>query len=94
MAKPAISKIKASMLEQLEKKGGTSPFFISLVDDYCNWEKLERDLWTMLNKCPKGSDEWNKFQKNLQIVSNRKLCILSKLDFKTTNVIADDDEEL
>lgn len=94
MAKPAISKIKVSMLEQLEKKGGTSPFFISLIEDYCIWEKLGRKLWKKIDKCPEESDEWNKLQKNLQIADNKKLSYLKHLDFKTTNVIADDDEEL
>lgn len=41
-----------------------------------------------------GSEKWEKYQKLALNVSNRKMCILKQLDFKTTNVIGGDNEEL
>lgn len=94
MAKPSVDKIKKSLLEQLEKRGGFSPFFASLIEDYCNWEKAERNIWICLKKSAVGSKEWETYQKLALNVSNRKMCILKQLDFKTTNVIGGDNEEL
>ena len=94
MAKPSVDKIKKSLLEQLEKKGGMSPFFVSLIEDYCNWEMTERNIWSALKGLQVNSKEWESLQKLALNVSNRKMCILKQLDFKTTNVIGGDDEEL
>ena len=94
MAKPALDKVKKSVLEQLKKRGSSVAVFTSLVEDYCNWEKAERNIWAYLNKLEVGSERWEGYQKLALNANNRKMLILKQLDIKTTNVISGDDEEL
>lgn len=92
--KPSVKAIRESLLEQLEAKGGASPTFVALVEDYCNWEEVERKLWAALKKIDMCAPEWEKINKQCLNASNRKMQILKQLEMKTTNVVGGDDEEL
>lgn len=94
ITRPTVKAIRDSLLEQLVAKGGDSPTFVSLVEDYCNWETIERSLWKILKKIPPDNSEWEKIHKRILNASNRKMQILKQLEMKTTNVVGGDDEEL
>lgn len=94
VAKPAIKLIREELIKQLEARGGKTPFFVSLVDDYCMWESAERQLWKAIKKLPADEPEADKLMRTALNASNRKLQILKQLDIKTTNVAADDDDEM
>ncbi|MGN0586850.1 MAG: hypothetical protein ACI4JF_06145, partial [Oscillospiraceae bacterium] len=78
----------------LEARGGNTPFFASLVEDFCNWESVERKLWTAIKKIDADKPEADKLMRTALNASSRKMQILKQLDIKTTNVVADDDEEM
>ena len=94
MAKPAVTEIRKSLVEQLKKRGGESPFFLSLIEDFCNWESIERKMWAAMKKLKSGSPELEKLEKRALNASNRKMQILKQLDMKTSNVVGGDDEEM
>lgn len=94
MAKPALNKVKKSILEQLEKRGSSVAVFTSLVEDYCNLESSERKIWAHLNELEVGTEEWKEYTKLAQNAISRKMLVFKQLDIKTTNVISCDDEEM
>lgn len=94
MAKPAIKLIRAELIKQLEARGGKTPFFVSLVEDYCNWESVERKLWVAIKSKKADDPEADKLMRTALNATNRKMQILNKLDIKTTNVVAEDDDEM
>lgn len=94
VAKAAVKSIKEELIKQLEARGSATPFFTSLVEDYCNWEQVERKIWAAIKKLPAESSEADKLMRSALNASNRKLQILKQLDIKTTNVIADDSDEM
>ena len=94
MAKPAVSKIRDSLIEQLDKKCAKSPYFLSLIEDFCNWETIERKMWAAMKKLKSDNPELEKLEKRALNASNRKMQILKQLDMKTTNLVGGDDEEM
>lgn len=94
MAKASIKAIKSELIRQLEAKHGNTPFFSSLVEDYCNWEAAERKIWVAIKKLPADAPEARELMRSALNTSNRKMQILKQLDIKTTNVAADEDEEM
>ena len=94
MGKPSLKSIRDELIKQLEARGGKTPFFVSLVEDYCNWESVERKLWTAIKSIPADKPEADKLIRTALNASSRKMMILKQLDIKTTNVVADDDDEM
>jgi phage terminase small subunit len=100
----SVSKIKASLVKQLEDKGANVDHFLSLIDDYIwywNQEKsMQKDIkergFTFETTSAAGYtiEKDNPSIKNAITYNKQKLAILKELGLTTSNVISDGNDEL
>lgn len=97
-----LKKIKESLVEQLDKKGAKTPFFLALVDDYIKFEKRERDCkkdiekngsrYKAVSAQGKEYDKDNPSVKDEITYSKQKLSILNQLGLTTDNILNEEDD--
>lgn len=98
------SKIKVSLIKQLEEKNANVEHFLGLIDDYIWYFNQEKDMQKDIKKrgrTYKGMsasgyeiEKENPSVKNAVTYNKQKLAILKQLELTTDNVANDDDEEL
>lgn len=100
-----VSQIKSSMLEQLEKNGCKTDFYISLVDDYIFAEEQARAMKediqnngitiTAISAQGKEYDKENPAIKAFDMYNKQKLAIIKQLglNIETIDTRSGEDEE-
>lgn len=100
----SASKIKHSLIKQLEDKGANVEHFLSLIDDYIWYWKQEKAMqkdvktrgktYMTFSASGKEYEKDNPSVKNALLYNKQKLSILKELDLTTENVMSDDEDEL
>lgn len=103
MAKKS-TKVRKSLIQQLEQKGATLAHFIGLVDDYCWYFEqvgiMKKDIsergttYTAISSVGKEYEKDNPNVKLLPTYTRQMLQILKDLGLTTDNVAQEDDDEL
>lgn len=102
----SVSKIKKSLIEQIEAKGADVELYRGLVDDYCwllsqEWE-MQKDIkkrgrtYTAISAAGKEYEKENPSVKNALLYSKQMVAILGALDLDTKTIVggsATDDED-
>lgn len=98
------SKIKESLIKQLENKGANVEHFLGLVDDYIWYFKEEKAMQSNIKSRGKTYkslsasgyeiEKENPSVKNAVMYNKQKLAILKELGLTTSNVVSDDEDEL
>lgn len=89
-------------MEQLDKKGAKTPFFLSLIDDYMNFEEQERAfkkdieergiVYTAISAQGKKYDKENPSIKAKIMCNKQKLSILNQLGLTVDTILNEDDD--
>lgn len=97
-----LKKIKDSLIEQLEKKGAKTPFFLSLIDDYINFEEQERAfkkdieerglVYTAISAQGKKYDKENPSIKAKIQCNKQKLAILNQMGLTVDSILTEEDD--
>ncbi len=99
----SLKKIKQSLVEQLEKNGCKTDFYLSLVDDYLYYEEQERVMkddianrgltFTAISAQGKEYDKDNPAIKAAVMFNKQKLAILKQLGLGIETIITDDEND-
>lgn len=97
-----LKKIKDSLIEQLEKKKAKTPFFLSLIDDYINFEEQERAfkkdieerglVYTAISAQGKEYDKENPSIKAKIQCNKQKLAILNQMGLTVDSILTEEDD--
>lgn len=100
----SLKAIKASLIEQLERKGANVCVFSDLINDYIYYTKLEKEMqkdiktkglsYKAVSATGKEYIKDNPSVKNAIMYNKQRLDILAKLDLTTKSVEVECDDEL
>lgn len=92
-----VTKIKESLLKQLQAKGADVELYHSLIDDYCWIWKQEREMqrdikkrgrtYSAVSAAGKDYEKDNPSVKNALLYSRQMIAILDALGLKTDTVV-------
>lgn len=98
----SLKNIKESLIQQVEKKGSKTPFFLALIDDYVKYEKQEREfnkdvkkrgyVFTATSAQGKTYDKENPSIKAAIMCNKQKLAILNQLGISIDKVETGEDD--
>ncbi len=99
-----LSDIKKSLIEQLKLKGADIDCFMSLIDDFIFYTKMEREMQADIKKngirfksvssTGKPYEKENPCVKNVLQCNKQRLQILKELNLKTDETESLEDDEL
>lgn len=94
MAKKSVKDIRESLLKQLQACGGDAPHFVALIDDYCNYDALERKYSAAAKKLLVTDANAIKLSQLALSYGKQKVAILKELGLKINNVISEENAKL